>query len=238
VLEKTRGIVLHTVRYGDKSLILNMYTEQFGRQSYIVNAARGTASKNKAGLLQPLFIVDLDIYLKKSRELQRIKEVKLHVPYTSIPFDIVKTAQTLFIAEILTKIVMEEEHNSGLFRFMESSFRYFDLMEDGKSVFHIWFLAHLTSYLGIIPSTWGNGWLDMHKGAMVAGEPPHPDYMNPETATLFKVISEMPIGELAGFKTTQASKRVLLNKIMEYYTLHFGNLSALKSSDILKSVFQ
>ena len=239
MLEKTKGIVLHTVKYGDKSLILNIYTEMSGRQAYLLNAARGPASKNKAGLLQPLFMVDLDVYRKKNRELQRIKEFRLSVPYTSIPFDMVKTAQALFISEILGKIIVEEESNPGLYNFLESSFLFFDLMEEGKTAFHIWFLTHLTAYLGIMPSTSGNEtkWLDMQKGSMVAGEPPHPSYMNPETANLFRQISNMSIREISGFKATQAGKLILLNKILEFYTLHFGNLASLKSSEVLKAVF-
>lgn len=239
MLEKTRGIVLHTVKYGDKSLILNIYTEMSGRQAYILNAARGPASKNRAGLLQPLFIIDLDVYRKKSRELQRIKECRLIAPYTSIPFDMVKTAQALFISEILGKIILEEECNPDLYQFLESSFFYFDLMEEGKSVFHLWFLSHLTAYLGIMPATKGNGyeWLDMQKGNMVAGEPPHPAYMNPEMAGLFNQISGMSIREISGFKANQTEKRMLLNKILEYYSLHFGNLSTLKSTEVLKAVF-
>jgi DNA repair protein RecO (recombination protein O) len=240
VLEKTRGIILHTVKYGDNSLIMTVYTEKFGRQSYIINSARSSRSKNKAGLLQPLFIVDLEVYLKTHRDLQRIKEIKLSSPFLSIPFDVVKSTQVMLIAEVLYKVIVEEEYNPELFRFLESSLVFFDLTETGKADFHIWFLAHLTEYLGILPDISGKnkGWLDMHNGLLVASEPPHPYYMNPEVSSVFTHILDLNIRELFQLKISRAIRTQLLSKILEYYYLHFGNLKSLKSSDILKEIFQ
>lgn len=240
MLEKTRGIILHTVKYGDNSLILTVYTEKFGRQSFIVNSARSSRSRNKAGFLQPLFIVDLEIYLKKHRDLQRIKEIKLSSPFLSIPFDVVKTTQAMLIAEVLYKVIVEEEHNPEMFRFLESSLVFFDLMETGKADFHIWFLAHLTEYLGILPDISGmsNSWLDMRNGLLVASEPPHPYYMNPEVSSFFTQILGLSIRELPQLKISRTIRTQLLSKILEYYYLHFGNLKSLKSSDILKGIFQ
>ncbi len=240
MLEKTRGIILHTVKYGDNSLILTIYTEKFGRQSYMVNSARNSRSRNKAGLLQPLFIVDLEVYLKTNRDLQRIKEMKLTSPFLSIPFDVVKTTQAMLIAEVLYKVIVEEEHNPELFHFLESSLVFFDLMETGKTDFHIWFLSHLTEYLGILPdiSVMGKGWLDMRNGLLVASEPPHPYYMNPEVSSIFTQILNLSIRELPQLKISRIIRTQLLSKIIEYYYLHFGNLKNLKSSDVLKEIFQ
>jgi DNA repair protein RecO (recombination protein O) len=239
MLNKTRGIILHTVKYGDNSLILTVYTEKFGRQPYIINSARNSRSKNKAGLLQPLFIVDLEVYQKKGRDLQRIKEIKLSSPYTTIPFDVIKTTQVIFIAGILYKTIIEEEQNPELFHFIESSLMFFDMMHEGKSDFHIWFLSHLTNYLGIVPNTSEiyEGWLDMKKGTMVVSEPPHPGYMNQTISSLFKELLKLKIQDLPVFKTTRENRTQLLSKILEYYQIHFGNVVSLKSSEILKEVF-
>ena len=48
MLATTEGIVLHTIKYGESSVIATIYTRDFGRQSYLVNAAHGKHSKNKA----------------------------------------------------------------------------------------------------------------------------------------------------------------------------------------------
>ena len=76
MITKTRGIVLNYIKYGDTSIICKIYTEQFGLQSYIINGIRKSKSKN-IGLYQPLNILDLVVYHKKTSGLQRIKESKL-----------------------------------------------------------------------------------------------------------------------------------------------------------------
>ena len=40
MLCKTRGIVLHSIPYNDKYSIIYMYTEAFGRASYLVARSR------------------------------------------------------------------------------------------------------------------------------------------------------------------------------------------------------
>jgi DNA repair protein RecO (recombination protein O) len=44
MLCKTRGIVLHAIPYNDKYSIIYMYTEAFGRTSYLVARSRGKKS--------------------------------------------------------------------------------------------------------------------------------------------------------------------------------------------------
>ena len=39
---KTKGIVFRTVKYGETSLVVTVYTEFFGVQTYMVNGARST----------------------------------------------------------------------------------------------------------------------------------------------------------------------------------------------------
>jgi DNA repair protein RecO (recombination protein O) len=239
MIEKTRGIILHSVRYGESSLIMTVYTEKFGRQSYIISAARGARSKNKAGLLQPLFILDFEVYIKKSRELQRIKEFRVVTPYTSIPFNVTKTAQVIFLSEVLYKVLQEEEANEQLFRFLESSLLYFDISAGGLPAFHIWLMAHLTEYLGIFPNLTrrGEGWFDMQKGILVASEPAHPLYMNPVTSVLLNQILSLPIQDLHGFQAGSSERNLLLQNILEYYHQQFNNMGHIKSLQVLREVF-
>jgi len=74
MIRKTRGIVLHTTRYGESSLVVHCYTEQYGRQSYMIKGIRKSRKQNRSNLFQPLFILDFEIYHKDSREIQLVKE--------------------------------------------------------------------------------------------------------------------------------------------------------------------
>ena len=119
MLVSTEGIVLHFIKYGESSVIATIYTRDYGRQSYLVNAARSKKSQNKASLLQPLFLVDMIAYQKQSRELHRIKELRSHQVYQNIPFEITKSSLSIFIAEVLYKSINEQESYPEMYDFIK-----------------------------------------------------------------------------------------------------------------------
>src|SRR5690606_6646320 len=107
MLVTTEGIVLHFIKYGESSVIATIYTRDFGRQSYLVNAARSKKSQNTSSLLQRLFLVDMVAYQKQTRELHRIKELKSNQVYQNIPFNITKSSLAIFLAEVLYRTINE-----------------------------------------------------------------------------------------------------------------------------------
>jgi DNA repair protein RecO (recombination protein O) len=152
VLEKTRGIFLHAVKYSETSLIATIYTESYGRQSFIINGMHSKNSSVKASAFQPLYLLDLELYYKAGRDIQRLKNARIANPYSTIPFDIRKSSQVFFLSEILYKCLREEEPNTELFNFLYHSLSFLDLTDSGISNFHIWFLFKLTKFLGFSPS--------------------------------------------------------------------------------------
>ena len=241
MLANTEGIVLHFVKYGESSVIATIYTREFGRQSYIVNASRSKKSKNKASFLQSLFIVDLVAYQKQNRDIQRVKEIKTSQIYQNIPFDITKSTQAIFIAEILYKTLNEQESFPEMFEFIKNSLLYFDLMENGSANFHLYFLFRLTEYLGFLPDTSSKGfenWFDLRRGVVVSFEPSHPLFANKEVTEYLIALSSLKIQEISDFKISRNLREYLLSKLIEYYQLHFENMGDIKSLGILKEVFE
>ena len=84
MLHKTRGIVFRFTKYGETSIIVNIFTELFGLQSYIVNGVRSASAKNKIALYQPLTLLDLVVYHRENVNILRIKEVKCLHAYQTI----------------------------------------------------------------------------------------------------------------------------------------------------------
>jgi DNA repair protein RecO (recombination protein O) len=240
MLVKSRAIVLHTLPYSENSLIVTLFTEQFGRISCLVNAARGGKTGNKSSVLQPLFILETELYQKKSRELQRMKELRLLFPYQSIPFQVVKSAQVLFLAEFLNRLIREEEPNPGIYTFLENAFLFLDNMTTGTANFHLWFLVRFTEWAGICPlmEKEAAGWFDMKRGTFTPDEPLHPFYMSRETTSLFREISRTNINEMCNLVISHPLRSTLTVKLMEFYHLHFENLGNFKSLAVLQEVFR
>src|ERR1700746_2887131 len=107
ITHKTKGIVLRSVKYGETSLILAIYTEIFGLQSYLVNGVRKSTTKGagRANILQPAALLDLVVYQNPLKNLQRIKEFKYALVYHHIFFDVFKNSVALFMVELLLKIL-------------------------------------------------------------------------------------------------------------------------------------
>lgn len=241
MLVTTEGIVLHFIKYGESSVIVTIFTREFGRQSYLVNAARSKKSQNKASLLQPLYLVDFVAYQKQTRELHRIKELRSNHVYQNLPFEITKSSIAIFLAEVLYKSIKEQESYPEMYDFIKNSLLYFDLMETGASNFHLWFLFRLTEYLGFLPDTnkvGFEGWFDIKKGTIVHFQPSHPFYANKEVTEKLMKLSAIKIHEIDEFEISRAMRDTLISVLIDYYQLHFDNLGEIKSLNVLREVFK
>ena len=116
-LHKTKGIVLRTVKYGETSIIVTIFTELFGVQSYLVNGVRTSTKKGtgKANMFQPAAILDLVVYHNELKHLNRIKEFRWGYIYQNILSDVRKNAVALFMVELLTKCLKQPESNPNFF---------------------------------------------------------------------------------------------------------------------------
>jgi len=236
MLQKTRGIVLHSIKYGETGTITTIYTEAFGRMSFIMQGIHGKKSSVKANLLRQLSLLEMEVDFKQDRELQRVREVRNSLPFSSIPYEISKSTQALFISELLHKVLREEESRPEMFNFLYHSIEMLDLIEDGIANYHLIFLLQLTRYLGFAPAnnySPSNQFFDMIAGKFVSLPPDHPWFLkNTESSVLTKLF-EMGYHNLSEFKPAPGLRSAYLNIIIDYYGLHLGNKLNLKSLEIL-----
>lgn len=150
MLTKTNGIVLHSIKHNDSSTIITVYTQQFGRVSYLVHGANKKKSVVRASYLQPLSLVEMDVSHIPGKDIQRIKDIRMLHLFTGIPFDAVKNSLAIFISELLFRTLRQTEPDESLFLFLENSILQLDYCEQGIANFHLVFLIKLTRYLGLI----------------------------------------------------------------------------------------
>ena len=72
---KTQALVLSALSYGDRQLIVDLFSREAGRQSFIVQLAAGRKGKMRKMLFQPLMLLDVDFTQRPTRTLQRFSEV-------------------------------------------------------------------------------------------------------------------------------------------------------------------
>jgi DNA repair protein RecO (recombination protein O) len=237
---KARGIVLHTVKYGESSLVASLYTDLHGRQTYLVQGIRPSKSKgNRAALFQPMFLLEYEGVEPRRGEMHRMREIAAAVPLVSIPFDVRKITIALFMAETLYRLVREAEPNPHLFAFIEQAVQALDVMEDGTANFHLWFLVKLSYFLGFYP---GNGYADGHffdilRGEFVPQAPSHQMSFDRDEARLLGRLLEIRVDELGTLALNRALRVSFLNALLTFISYHADTIRSVKSIEILKEVF-
>jgi DNA repair protein RecO (recombination protein O) len=240
MIHKTRGIVLHTIKYSDSSVISHIYTENFGRQSFIVSGARGRKSSARVNLLQHLSILEMEVYIKHNRDLQRIKEIRLHENFSSIPYDPVKNAVALFLAEILYRTLQEQECNIPLFLYLLNAIKILDLSEKGFANFHLIFLIGLTRHLGFFPNydiTDTAEFFDIENARFTNKRPPHSNIIPPPGGRYLAEIMKCSFENMDRLKLNAETRNLLVSGILKYYSFHISGLGIIKSFAILREIF-
>jgi DNA repair protein RecO (recombination protein O) len=240
---KTKGIVLRTVKYGETSLVVSIYTEMFGLQSYMVNGVRTFTKKGpgKANLFQPGAILELVIYHNELKNLQRLKEFKWSYLYASLLSDVRRNAVALFMIELLQKTIKEPETNAPLFYFIEDALIHLDRAAPGVVAnFALFFSLHLTSFFGFrISDDYSdrNNILDLQNGIFVHEHPEHPHFLEGQysylTSELLKV---MQPDELDQLKLNHEFRRSLLQSYQNFYALHIQDFGSMKTIAVLQEV--
>ena len=242
-LHKTKGIVLRAVKYGETSLIVTMFTELFGIQSYLVNGVRTSTKKGsgKANLFQPTAILDLVVYHNELKHLNRIKEFKWSYLYQHIFSDVPKNAVALFMIELLTKCLKQPEANPELFEFCEDAFIHLDECTGSVMAnFPLFFALHLPVFFGFrISDEYSdkNSIVDLQEGMFVSERPDHFHFLEGKQAEVTsELLKMMQPEELEQLKLNHDFRRQLLFAYEIYYALHIQEFGTMKTLPVLREV--
>jgi DNA repair protein RecO (recombination protein O) len=219
VLHKTKGVVFRFTKYGETSIIVNIFTELFGLQSYIVNGVRSSSKRNRIALYQPLTLLDLVVYHKENANILRIKEIKCYHPYQTITSEIRKSALAMFINEVLNKSVKEQSHAGEIHDFIASSLIVLDQHQKPEN-FHLLFLLGLSKHLGFGPNlteeVLGGNWMDE------ADE---------------KVLKQLLVTDYtSSISITYDQRQTLLTSLLRFYASHVDNFGEMKSLAVLREI--
>ncbi len=237
---KARGVVLHTVKYGDSALIAYILTDTLGRQTYMVQGGRSAKSRsNKAALLQPMFLVEVEGIVPTQGEMHRIREIRTSTPLVSIPFDARKSTIALFMAEVLYRLIKEVEAPGPLFDFIAGSVAALDRLEEGTANFHLWFLVQMSYFLGFYPGNeYREGWwFDVREGLFVQGRPSHAMILSQEASRTLDALMAASIAELGALELSRTQRSGFLAALLTYFGYHLDGINRVESLAILRDVF-
>jgi|LakMenEpi03Aug12_release.lakeMendotaPanAssembly.Ray.scaffolds.fasta_scaffold00535_6 DNA repair protein RecO (recombination protein O) len=234
MLVKTKAVVLNTIRYQDKSLIVKCYTISDGLKSYFVHNAYSSASKQKISFFQIGQILDIEADHKNKEALDKFKEVKMSYAFNGISQSIHKQTQLIFIVDFLKSALKEDGQNQGMFTFIETSLMWLD-SQPYYPEFHLQFMLFSTKYLGFLPTrkTANEKYFEKIEGV----------FQSNLSSSCLSETDSVTFNQLlcssyeAPMSFNKIDRQMLLTTILEYYQWHIADFKWPKSLDILKEIF-
>ena len=237
MIESTKAIVINTIKYGDTSLITTCYTENCGVKSYLLKGVlKSKKGKFKPAYFQPLMQLYLTANHNNKGTLNSLRDLEVIHFYNSIYTDIKKQTIALFLAEIVYHSIKEEEQNSLLYKYLETSFLWLDTHSNIAN-FHLLFLLNLTKYLGFYPeiNVVNATYFDLLEGRFTIHN--KPNAVSGENLIQFKKLLGINFDVLHEVDFSALNRQVVLSILIQYFELHLSGFKKPKSLNVLKAVF-
>jgi DNA repair protein RecO (recombination protein O) len=240
MMVKTRAIVLHSFQFGDTKMIIDLFTEQQGRVSFVTRRATSKKGSIKKQYFQPFMILDIEYDYRQRQQLQQLKVVRIAHPFVSIPFDPYKVSISLFLAELVYHATRDEQRNGLLFAFMQNSIVLLDESKEYFSNFHLVFMLKLLTFLGFQPNLDDyhvGDIFDLRAGEFISLTPIHSDFVGAVEANRIPTLARMDYSNMHLFKMSHIDRNALIKVLLKYYQLHVPNFPELKSLAVLQEMF-
>ncbi len=235
---KTEAIVIHSMRYGEADLIVKLYTKQEGLVSYLLRGIlKSKKGKLKPSLFLPFSILNIDAIHKPKASLKRLTEAQLVCYYESLHQSVIKNSLGAFIAEILLQVLVDQEPDEGIFKFLKESLLWLDTNKE-VTMFHLLFLLEFTRFLGCYPDQSNNELtqFNIEEACFTVGN--KSGYViDGELLIAFKLLLGIKFDELKRISLPKSIRKQLLDKMLLYYSFHVAGFKKPKSVGVLEALF-
>ena len=144
----TSLIVLHTTKFGENSMVIHTLSREYGRRGFVVRSM----GRKTASLLLPLNILEAVVVESSRTNLYTARNLIASASLMGIRSRLYKNTMTMFLSEVLYRVVKEGTAEPGLYDWCEKQIRLLDAIDTDFSNFHIRFLLELTVALGFSPN--------------------------------------------------------------------------------------
>lgn len=241
MLIKTHAIVLRTIKYGDQKVIVDMFTEHIGCVTFIQRIQKTKRGRIGMQFFQPFTNLEIEYDARQNVALQKLKNIRIAYPFSSIPFSPYKTSISLFICEFLFYCVRSEQRGLPLYHFIEKSVKWLDASTHHFSNFHIVFMLRLTRFIGFYPNLeyyQDNDFFDLRNGEFTSLPPNHGAYIVPAEAAKINLLMRMNYSTMHVFRFSHEERNRCVDLILTYYRLHVPSFPELKSLSVLQTLYK
>lgn len=234
-----KGIICRSVKYGESSLIIDIFSGDIGMRSYIISGVRSKRAQTKSAILQVMNLVEFVAYDTKDpkKGLSRIKEIKLDVIYSHLSFEVIKSSIGLFLLEVSRKSIRISSQYEQLYDFIRRKFIELDLCQQGLGYFHLYFLIELAAELGFQMENnldLQRPYFNLSEGIFTSQIGDHRYSLDKECSIY---LSQLLSADSADIQIPKAYRKLLISKLVDYFRYHIDDFGELKSLQVLYSLY-
>lgn len=233
-MQKIEGLFISAQNYSDSSVIVQLYTKQYSRQSFIFNGVKG---KNKPYIFQAFHFISFSCRFNQNKQLNSAYLAELTHPLHSITTDIRKSSIALFLTEVLSKVLVEGNYSDKLYGFLLKTITEFNNQKFSPN-FHLFFIVKLLTYLGIQPNNNYCELLPYFNVNDACFSNKSSSVINYDINNSFSKFLGTNIDNFSQIILDKKDRNEMLNLLLKYIKKHLQiNTDNIKSHHILKTIF-
>lgn len=232
-------VALRLVRHNDRHDILTAYSRQRGRVSFVLSAGRGREAMRRRALLMPMSRFECVASMRPGQDLATMRDVRPLVT-PAADSDPVRGIIAMFTGDLLCSVLTEPMSDGLMYAFVAESVDALATTPHRRLTnLHLAFMVRLMRFLGIEPDdgTYTPGMLfDMTDGVFRPTPPTAGKYLDrAESAAAYRLL-RISYGTMHRYRFTRAERNTVVDRLIEYYTMHHHSTMSLRSLDILRSL--
>lgn len=245
MIERIEGIVTDIVKYNDAHNVVTLYTRNRGRMAFLVPVGKSKTGRIRNATLSLMAVVGTSVNIKEGKEMYTLRSVEPIKLWHAIYRSPVKSSVLFFIAEFCNRLLRQYPADERLWTYLIDSMNVLEKAPDKEiSNFHITMLTGLLSVAGISPVAydWQPGdRFDMLSGEMVTAD--HPDFLrrrvllSEEESRMLPKLGRISYYNMTKFRFRREERQSLLDRLLEYYSIHLPIGREFKSLDVLRELF-
>lgn len=238
MLQNITCIALRTVKVSDRQDLITVWSREAGRTSFAVPAGNSAAARRRRALTSPLSVFECVADIRAGREIHTLRELNAAPFSLALVSSPAKSLTAIFLAEVLDNLLRKTEADAMLSQFIFASIEIFaGLPARAAANFHIIFLLRLMHFAGIEPDMgeYCRGRVfDIREGRFLVARPLHGQFLDAGECRMLSLMQRVDYFTSGRLPLSRATRNMAVDRILNYYQLHLGSLSNIKSLEILR----